>query len=247
MKAVILAGGKGRRLRPFSVVFPKPLAPIGDRPVIEHLIRYLARFGVNEVTLCVDYLAELLRAFLDSRHDLLQSVKLSYVRDEKPGGTAGPLAAIDGLDETFLVTNGDLVTDLDLTAMLEHHRRSGAVLTIAAYARRTQLPYGLLQADEAGRVRAYEEKPTLVHEVSMGIYLYEPAALRFIPRGEYLDFPQLVQKLLAAGERVARFRWEGYWMDIGNPDDYAQAQDDCAAGRGPWALAAPGERNPGPP
>lgn len=240
MKAVILAGGKGRRLRPFSVVFPKPLAPIGDRPVIEHLIRYLARYGVTDVTLCVDYLAELLRAFLDSRHDLQQKVRLSYVRDEKPGGTAGPLAAIDGLDSTFLVTNGDLVTDLDLAAMLEHHRRSGAVLTIAAFARKTQLPYGLLEANDAGLLTGYREKPVLAHDVSMGIYLYEPAVLRHIPRGRYLDFPELVLKLLAAGERVSRFRWNGYWMDIGNPDDYAQAQDDCTARLGPWACA-PGD------
>lgn len=244
MKAVILAGGKGRRLRPFSVVFPKPLAPIGDRPVIEHLIRYLARFGVTEVVLCVDYLAELLRAFLDSRHDLRRQVTLRYVRDEKPGGTAGPLAAVDGLDETFLVTNGDLVTDLDLGAMLEFHRASRAILTVAAYARRTQLPYGLLRADESGVVHGYEEKPTLANEVSMGIYLYEPAVLRHIPRGEYLDFPDLVHKLLAAGERVCRFRWDGYWMDIGNPDDYAQAQDDCTAGLGPWACADGGAGAP---
>ena len=240
MKTVILAGGKGRRLRPFSVVFPKPLAPIGDRPVIEHLIRYLARYGVTEVVLCVDYLAELLRAFLDSRDDLRRLVTLSYVRDERPGGTAGPLAAVDGLDETFLVTNGDLVTDLDLGAMLDHHRSSGATLTVAAYARKTQLPYGLLRADENGVVHGYEEKPTLAHEVSMGIYLCEPAVLRCIPRGQYLDFPDLVLRLLAAGERVCRFRWDGYWMDIGNPDDYAQAQDDCAAGLGPWACADEG-------
>ncbi|MBI5487321.1 MAG: NTP transferase domain-containing protein [Deltaproteobacteria bacterium] len=244
MKAVILAGGKGRRLRPFSVIFPKPLAPIGDRPVIEHLIRYLARFGVTHVTLCVDYLSELLRAFLDSRTDLRRLVEFDYVRDEQPGGTAGPIAAVEGLDSTFLVTNGDLVTDLDLGAMLAHHRSAGAILTIAAYERRTQLPYGLIEADEQGIVRGYREKPTLSNEVSMGIYLYEPAVLRHIPRGEYLDFPQLVLKLLAAGERVARFPWNGYWMDIGNPDDYAQAQDDCAAGIGPWAAPDAAGRGP---
>jgi NDP-mannose synthase len=244
MKAVILAGGKGRRLRPFSVVFPKPLAPIGDRPVIEHLIRYLVRYGVHEVTLCVDYLAELLRAFLDSRQELLRDVRINYVRDEQPGGTAGPLAAVEGLDDTFLVTNGDLVTDLDLGAMLAHHHQKGAILTVAAFARRTQLPYGLIRADGDGFVRGYDEKPTLTNEVSMGIYLYEPAVLGYIPRGAYLDFPQLVVRLLEAGERVSRFRWEGYWMDIGNPDDYAQAQDDCAAGLGPWAATPGGGRTP---
>lgn len=238
MKAVILAGGKGRRLRPFSVVFPKPLAPLGDVPVIEHLLRFLVRHGVDEVVLCVDYLAELLKAFLDVRSDLQRRIRVRYARDEKPGGTAGPLAAIDGLDSTFVVANGDLITDLDLGAMLDHHRKVGAKLTIATYPRRTQLPYGVIRADGDGLVRGYQEKPTLENEVSMGIYLFEPAVLRYVHRGEYLDFPDLVLRLIEAGERVARFRWEGYWMDIGNPEDYAQAQDDYAAGLGPWADPA---------
>ena len=235
MKAVILAGGKGRRLRPFSVVFPKPLAPIGDSPVLEHLIRFLVRFGVTDLVLCVDHLAELIRAFLDSRADLLRDVSIRFVRDEKPGGTAGPLAAVEGLDSTFLVANGDLVTDLDIDAMRERHRATGAMLTIATYPRRTQLPYGLVRTDENGLVRAYEEKPTLSNEVSMGISLYEPSVLRYLKRGEYLDFPDLVQRLIDAGERVGAFRWDGYWIDIGSPDDYARAQDDHAAGVGPWA------------
>ena len=238
MKAVILAGGKGRRLRPFSVVFPKPLAPIGDSPILEHLIRFLVRHGVTELVLCVDHLAELIQAFLESRADLRSQVSVRYVRDEKPGGTAGPIAAIDGLTSTFLVANGDLVTDLDVGTMLEHHRARGAILTIATYARRTQLPYGLVRTDDEGLVRAYDEKPTLSHEVSMGFSMYEPEVLRYIPRGEYLDFPDLVRRLVAAGERVGTFRWDGYWIDIGNPGDYAQAQSDHEAGVGPWAAPA---------
>jgi NDP-sugar pyrophosphorylase family protein len=235
MKAVILAGGKGRRLRPFSVVFPKPLAPIGDSPVLEHLIRFLVRHGITELILCVDHLAELIRAFLDSRTDLLRAVTIRYVRDDRPGGTAGPLAAVDGLDSTFLTANGDLVTDLDVGAMLDRHRSTGAMLTIATYPRRTQLPYGLVRTDGDGFVCAYEEKPTLSNEVSMGIALYEPSVLRHLKRGEYLDFPDLVRRLIDAGERVAAFPWDGYWIDIGSPDDYARAQDDHAAGIGPWA------------
>jgi NDP-sugar pyrophosphorylase family protein len=117
------------------------------------------------------------------------------------------------------------------------------MLTVATYPRRTQLPYGLVETDEQGFVRGYREKPTLSNEVSMGIYYYEPGVLRHIPRGEYLDFPQLVLRLVAAGERVATFHWDGYWMDIGNADDYAQAQDDCAAGLGPWACG-PGAAPP---
>jgi len=238
MKAVILAGGKGRRLRPFSVVFPKPLAPIGDSPVLEHLIRFLARHGVTDLVLCVDHLAELIQAFLDSRTDLLRQLSIRYARDERPGGTSGPLAAVEGLTSTFLVANGDLVTDLDIGAMCEHHRQTGALLTIATYARRTQLPYGLVRTDAAGFVQAYEEKPVLSNEVSMGFSLYEPGVLRHIRRGEYLDFPDLVRRLVAAGEKVGTFRWDGYWIDIGNPGDYAQAQNDYEAGIGPWVGRA---------
>lgn len=225
MKAVILAGGKGRRLAPFTVVFPKPLVPVGDRPVLEILLRRLAAHGVREVILSVDHLAELIMAFIEGNPSLKELLKVRYVRDERPGGTAGPLAGIPGLDETFLVLNGDVLTTLDLTALLRHHRESGAALTIAVHRKEVPIDLGVLTLEE-DRVVRYQEKPRLFYDVSMGIYVYEPRVLRYIERGAYLDFPDLVQRLLENGEKVSGYRSDAPWLDIGRPEDYARAQEE---------------------
>lgn len=233
MKAVILAGGKGRRLAPFTVAFPKPLVPVGDRAVLELLIRSLVEGGVQEVVLSVDHLAELLMAYVEGHPELRSLAKYRFVRDREPGGTAGPLARIEGLSETFLVANGDLLTTLDFRALVAHHQKSGAAITIASHRRSVKLQLGVLDIDEHGALRSYTEKPELQHEVSMGVYVYEPRALQFIRPGEYLDFPDLVRRLLEAGERVQTYRSQDYWLDIGNPDDYARAQEDAERGIGP--------------
>lgn len=225
MKAVILAGGKGRRLAPFTVVFPKPLVPVGDRPVLEILLRRLSKYGFRDIVLSVDHLAELIMAFIQGSPSLRELVNVSYVRDEKPGGTAGPLANIPGLDETFLVTNGDVLTTLDLTQLLAFHRAQGAALTIAVHPKQVPIDLGVLTLD-GDRVVGYHEKPRLSYDVSMGIYVYEPRALSYIRPGEYLDFPDLVLRLIAAGEKVAGFRSDAYWLDIGRPEDYARAQEE---------------------
>jgi NDP-sugar pyrophosphorylase family protein len=237
MKAVILAGGRGRRLAPFTVAFPKPLVPVGDRAVLEVLIRRLVASGITEVVLAVDHLAELLMAYVEGHPELRGLARYRFVRDATPGGTAGPLARIDGLDETFLVTNGDLLTALDFRALIAHHRATGAALTIATHKKSVKLPLGVLDIGPGGDVAKYTEKPEIHHEVSMGVYVYEPRARGHIRAGEYLDFPDLVARLIAAGERVAAYRTDAYWLDIGNPDDYARAQEDAARGVGP---AAPG-------
>lgn len=239
MKAVILAGGKGRRLAPFTVAFPKPLVPVGDRAVLEILIRGLVKHGIREIVLSVDHLAELLMAYVEGHPELRSLATYRFVRDREPGGTAGPLARIDGLDETFVVTNGDLLTSLDFGALFAHHRASGAALTVAVHEKSVRLQLGVLDIDDAGDVRKYTEKPELRFEVSMGVYVYEPRARAHIRAGEYLDFPDLVKRLLDAGERVAAFRTKDYWLDIGNPDDYARAQEDAANGIGPAAEPKP--------
>ena len=236
MKAVILAGGRGRRLAPFTVAFPKPLVPVGDRAVLEVLIRGLVASGVTEVVLSVDHLAELLMAYVEGHPSLKGLAKYRYVRDREPGGTAGPLARIEGLDETFLVTNGDLLTTLDFNALVTEHRAKGAALTIAAHKKSVKIQLGVLESDPDGALRSYREKPELHYEVSMGVYVYEPRALKHIRAGEYLDFPDLVGRLLAAGERVHTYKSDAYWLDIGNPDDYARAQEDAARGIGPAAV-----------
>jgi NDP-mannose synthase len=236
MQAVILAGGRGRRLAPFTAAFPKPLVPVGDRAVLEVLIRGLVAAGVKEIVLSVDHLAELIMAYVEGHPGLRSLATYRFVRDERPGGTAGPLKRIAGLGDTFVVCNGDLLTELDLGALIAHHRAERAALTVAVHRKAVRLSLGVLDISEAGRITRYTEKPELVYEVSMGVYVYDARALAFITEGEYLDFPDLVARLIAAGEVVAAFRSDAYWLDIGNPDDFARAQEDAAAGRGPAAM-----------
>ena len=228
MKAVILAGGRGTRLAPFTTAFPKPLVPVGDRPILEIIILQLLRAGLTDVVLSVDYLAELIRAYFSERKSLTAKVKISYVRDEVPGGTAGSLASIPGLDETFLVMNGDVLTALDYGKLIAHHRAHGGALTIAVRKRTVKIDLGVLQYDAAGVVTDYSEKPEFSYDVSMGVYVYEPRVLQHIQRGAYLDFPTLVLRLIAAGEKVIAYPSDAYWLDIGRPDDYARACEELA-------------------
>jgi NDP-mannose synthase len=232
MRAVILAGGKGVRLHPFTVVFPKPLVPLGDRPVIEVLIQRLIAFGITDITLTLGHLAELIKAYFQHRPQLMAQASLRYVDEEEPTGTAGSLASVRGLDETFLVMNGDLLTDLDFDLLVSFHRREGAALTIATNQRRVKVDFGVLESDSNSRVIGYNEKPELSYDVSMGIYVYEPSVLKFIAPGKYLDFPDLVLKLIAAGEKVCAMPCDCLWLDIGRPDDYARAQEIYAEGKG---------------
>jgi NDP-sugar pyrophosphorylase family protein len=224
MKAVVLAGGKGTRLAPFTTVIPKPLMPIGDMPILEVMLRQMKRAGVDEVVLAIGHLGQLLRAFFGdgSKYGL----RISYSIEERPLGTAGPLALIDGLDEPFLVVNGDTLTMLDLAEFSAFHHRSGAIATIALSQRLMNIDLGVVQVNEDGAVVGYVEKPKYEFQASMGIYLFEPRALKYIPRGEYFDFPTLVLRLLEAGEDVAGYRFEGYWKDLGRPEDYEQAVAD---------------------
>jgi len=225
MRAVMLAGGKGVRLHPFTVVFPKPLVPLGDRPIIEVLIQRLIKFGVTDITLTLGHLAELIKAYFQHRPRLTAQAELRYVDEDEPSGTAGSLALVEGLDRTFLVMNGDLLTDLDFDALVSFHRRQGATLTIAAHRRRVKIDLGVLECDDDCRIIGYKEKPEYNYDVSMGIYVYEPSVLNFIAPGTYLDFPDLVLKLIAAGEKVCAMPCDCLWLDIGRPDDYARAQE----------------------
>jgi NDP-sugar pyrophosphorylase family protein len=224
MKAVVLAGGKGTRLAPFTTVIPKPLMPIGDMPILEVMLRQMKRAGVDEVVLAIGHLGQLLRAFFGDGSQY--GLRISYSIEERPLGTAGPLALIDGLDEPFLVVNGDTLTLLDLAEFSEFHHRSGAIATIALSQRLMNIDLGVVQVNDDGAVVGYVEKPKYEFQASMGIYMFEPRALRYIPRGEYFDFPTLVLRLLEAGEDVAGYRFEGYWKDLGRPEDYERAVAD---------------------
>jgi NDP-sugar pyrophosphorylase family protein len=224
LRAVILAGGKGTRLAPFTASFPKPLVPLGDTPVLEVLIRQLLRYGVTDITLTLGHLAELIKAYFHHRRCLAEQITLRYVEEDEPTGTAGSLALVPGLNDTFLSMNGDLLTNLDLNALVEFHREQKAVLTIGVHEREVKIDLGVLEFDENHTVTRYLEKPRTTYNVSMGIYVYEPRALRYIEAGRYLDFPELVLRLLEKGERVCAFPSDCLWLDIGRPDDYARAQ-----------------------
>jgi NDP-sugar pyrophosphorylase family protein len=225
LRAVILAGGKGVRLRPFTVNFPKPLVPLGDTPVIELLMKRLVSFGITDITLTLEHLAELIKAYFQHRKEFTRQLNLRYIDEENPTGTAGSLAFVRGLRDTFLVMNGDVITDLNIDELVTFHRQQGAALTIAAHKRHVKIDLGVLEFGENLRVVGYQEKPETTYHVSMGIYVYEPRVLRLIERGKYLDFPDLVLKLIAAGEKVCALPSECLWLDIGRPDDYARAQE----------------------
>jgi NDP-sugar pyrophosphorylase family protein len=221
VKAIVLAGGKGTRLVPYTTVLPKPLMPIGDRPILDIVLRQLSHAGFDEVTLAVGHLAELIMAYCGDGSRF--GVKLSYSREESPLGTAGPIALADVGAQTFLVMNGDLLTTINYRDMLEQHRSKRNFATLATYPREVTIDLGVIEADADDRVLEYLEKPKFSYSVSTGIYLFEPAVLEHIPRGQRFDLPDLVLKLIRDGQRVGRFAASGYWLDIGRHDDYQDA------------------------
>ena len=220
--AVILAGGRGRRLEPFTSVLPKPLMPVGDRAILEIIVDRLVECGIHDITLCVGYLAHLIEALLNGRP---RGARVTYVHESAPLGTAGPLRLVDGLDRTFILMNGDLLTDLRFDELVALHRRAGNILTIATHERTNVIDYGVLYTEpgESPRLVSYDEKPNASLTVSMGIYVIEPEALDVIPDDGYFDFPQFVERLLADGRQVGTYPFDGYWLDIGRRDDYERA------------------------
>jgi NDP-mannose synthase len=225
MKAIILAGGRGARLAPYTMVIPKPLLPVGDTPILEIILRQLADAGFDEVTLTLGYMREYFGAFLMQHKSLGELVRIHTVFEEQPTGTAGSLASVAGLDDTFLVMNGDILSDIDYRGLLDYHRQQAAALTIATHRKPVKIDLGVIESDRAGRVTDYIEKPTLHYSVSMGIYVYEPEVLELIAPGEYLDFPDLVLRLVREGRRVAAYDSAATWLDLGRPEDLQQAAE----------------------
>ncbi|PKL57370.1 MAG: nucleoside-diphosphate-sugar pyrophosphorylase [Methanomicrobiales archaeon HGW-Methanomicrobiales-6] len=222
MKAVILAGGKGRRLEPYTTIIPKPLMPIGDKSILEIILCQLREHGIRDVTIAVGHLAELIMAFCGdgSRFGL----SITYSRENKPLGTAGCLGLIKGdLSEPFLMMNGDVLTTLPFSAFMDYHTKNGAIATVALNKRDYFVDFGIVETDGNGDIVGYTEKPGFEHYVSMGVYAFAPAVLDYITPHEYIDFPDLIRVLLAAGEPVKAFKYDGYWLDIGRVDDYRKA------------------------
>lgn len=223
MKAVILAGGRGTRLAPYTTVLPKPLMPLCDRPILEIIICQLRRSGFADITLAVGYLAHLLEAYFEDGTRF--GVRIAYSWEERPLGTAGPLSLISGLDEPFLVMNGDVLTNLDFAALYAYHLAHRADVTISLYRRTLETSLGVLEIDDQGDVLSYCEKPSYSYLASMGIYVVSPRVLLLMERGRRCDFPELVKKLLESNHRVVGRVFDGDWLDVGQPQDYALAAE----------------------
>jgi NDP-sugar pyrophosphorylase family protein len=229
---VILAGGRGTRLRPYTTVLPKPLMPIGEHPILEVVVRWLAGQGVTDLTVSVGHLGELIMAVFGDGERL--GVRLRYAQEDQPLGTMGPLSLLPRLadHEDFLVLNGDVLTDLDLAAMHDAHRRTGATMTIATHRRDVKIDFGVLHYDAAShRITDFVEKPTHHYDVSMGVYLLSRRCLPLIPAGRPFGFDDLVLALLARGETLHAFPHTGEWLDIGRPGDYDRANEMAAERR----------------
>jgi NDP-sugar pyrophosphorylase family protein len=222
MDVVVLAGGTGRRLRPYTTVLPKPLMPVGDMPVLEILLRRLAAARFTRVNLAVGHLAELIEAYFGDGHRY--GLELVYRRETEPLGTAGPLAEIDLSSDRVLVMNGDLLTTLEFAPLLDAHARSGAAATLAVRAREVSIDFGVVHVDGES-VAAFEEKPVIAYDVSMGVYVFEQRVVQLIPTGVHFDFPDLLAAVLERGWPVHAHRSEDFWLDIGRIEDYELALD----------------------
>jgi NDP-sugar pyrophosphorylase family protein len=223
-RAIVLAGGVGTRLRPYTVVLPKPLMPIGDYPILEVIVRQLVHQGFTHITLAVNHQAEILRAFFG--YGQKWGVCIDYSLETKPMSTVAPLSLISDLPENFLLMNGDLLTDFDLSGFLERHVAGGRLFTIAAARRLQVIDYGVLNIDSSHRLTGFSEKPQMEYLVSMGVYAVNRRILQFVPPDSKYGFDDLMKDLLSNDEPVTVEPYEGYWLDIGRPDDYVRAVEE---------------------
>ena len=222
MKAVILAGGEGTRLKPYTTHFPKPLMPIGDKPILEIILRSLKSHGINDIIITVGYLKEFIQLFFGDGQKF--GVNIEYSSEEKPLGTAGPLGLLrDKLQEPFLVMNGDILSNISFASMVQYHKEQGKIGTLALASRSVNIDFGVVELDKESFLENYIEKPKLNHLVSMGVYILDPTILDYIPVGSFLTLPDLVMKVKHEGERMAGYVHKGSWLDIGRPSDYEEA------------------------
>jgi NDP-sugar pyrophosphorylase family protein len=217
MQAVILAGGKGRRLRPYTTILPKPMMPIGEKPILGIIIEKLAESGITDIVITVGYLSGIIQAYFGDGKRF--GVNIRYFTETEPLGTAGCLSLIDGLEERFIVMNGDILTDLKFKDLIEYHAKMGNSVTICSYKKEIELTLGVL--DLAGEtVRDYLEKPKYTFDISMGIYAMNRKAVEHVPKNQYFDFPTLIKRLISVKEPISVYKFEGEWFDIGREEDY---------------------------
>jgi len=225
MKAIILAGGKGTRLKPYTSVIPKPLVPVGEKAILEILLLRLKASGVDEVYICLNHFAEIIQAFFGDGRKF--GLKINYSLEDMPLGTVAPIKLIKDLPEDFLVMNGDLLTDLDFKAFFASHLASKDLLTVASYHRTTKIDFGVMEVDpKTNIVSNFREKPVYDFEVSMGVYAMNREVLKWVPEGRAFGFDNLMLTMLEHKQAVKVYPFGGYWLDIGRPDDYEKANED---------------------
>lgn len=222
-RAVILAGGKGTRLRPYTLTLPKPLVPVGDLPILEIVIRKLAVCGFDHITLTVNHQAEIIKAFFGDGSKW--NIHIDYSYEDKPLSTMGPLSLIDDLPDNFLVMNGDILSNINYGGLYDFHVKHQHSFTVSSYVREHVNLYGVLEANENNQLVGFKEKPTSSFLVSMGVYMLNKSVLQYIPKNEAFGFDHLMLAMIKAGDAPSVKRFNGYWLDIGRPDDYAKATE----------------------
>ncbi len=223
-RAVILAGGKGTRLRPYTIELPKPLVPLGDYPILEIIIKQLGKAGFDHVTITVNHQADMIKTYFGD--GAKWDMKIDYSLEDQPLSTMGPLSLIDDLPDNFLVMNGDILTDLDYAAFYDGHVNAGSIFTISSFVREHVNLYGVLETDANNKLTDFKEKPVTRFEVSMGIYMLNKAVMDFIPYNKPYGFDHLMLDLIKAEKNASVKSFGGYWLDIGRPDDYMIAIDE---------------------
>ncbi|MFA7084411.1 MAG: nucleotidyltransferase family protein [Arcobacteraceae bacterium] len=223
-RAIILAGGKGTRLRPYTVVLPKPLMPIGDYPILEVIVRQLVFHKFTHITMAVNHQAELIQTFFGNGSKW--GIKIDYSLEEKPLSTMAPLKLIKDLPSNFLVMNGDILTDLNYSTFFETHSKDKNIFTISSYQREVRSEFGVLEFNEQNTLIGFKEKPIQKYEVSMGIYMVSKRVIEYIPQDTFYGFDHLMIDLMKDKQKPKIKRFDGYWLDIGRPDDYIQAIDE---------------------
>lgn len=223
-RAVILAGGKGSRLKPYTVVLPKPLMPVGEYPILEIIIRQLVYYGFNHITLAINNQTDIIKAFFGDGSKW--GIKIDYSLEHMPLSTMGPLHLIPDLPENFLIMNGDVMTDLNYANFVDYHVSEQNLFTISAFERLHSIDYGVLELDSSSRLCGFQEKPVVKYYVSMGIYVANSKILKYIPEKQAYGFDNLMHDLLQFNESIKVKLYDGYWLDIGRPDDYHQAIEE---------------------
>jgi NDP-mannose synthase len=223
-RAIILAGGKGTRLKPYSIALPKPLVPVGETPILEIIIKQLIKNGFNHITLTVNHMSDIIKAFFGDGSKW--NIKIDYSLEEKPLSTMGPLNLIKDLPDDFLIMNGDVLTNLNFKELYDSHKLSGSIFTISSFKRNQKNEYGVLEVNEKSQLIGFFEKPVTHFNVSMGVYIAKKSILSYIPHNVAYGFDDLMLDLIEKKISVTVKPFEGYWLDIGRPDDYEKACND---------------------